>query len=72
MPLVKTVYPPNICANPSDRWLAETRDGGWLMQFQRFDSEKAAYEWLATIEDTNMSEAVALEYAHMFHRWANK
>jgi len=68
----KQIYQPGICANPSDRWLAEVRDGGWLIDRAFFDTEPEAQTWLDNHTGEKMSKGVANEYLHMFHRWANK
>lgn len=68
----KTIYEPGIFANPGDRWLAEIRQGGWLWKRGFFDTEPQAQYWLDTTDTEQMSESVASEYVHMFHRWANK
>lgn len=65
------VYPPNCVANPSDKFLCEVRDGGWIADWRLFDDEVLANEWGKT-HDGTMSKKAAGEIVAMVQRHENK
>ena len=65
------VYQPNVGANPTSRFSAQIRKGGWAIDEQLFDTYAEAVAW-AQKHTGRMSRGVASQYLDMFHRYATK
>jgi len=63
--ITKRIYQPNCGANCSDRWLAEVREDGWLVNYSRHDTAPGAMAWLDK-QNGDMSPGVAGLYADVF------
>lgn len=68
----KQIYNPHTAANPSDRFLAEVRNGGWIIDRSLKDTRVDAQKWLDNHTGTKISPAVLPVYSQMIKRWANK
>jgi hypothetical protein len=70
--LKHTVYPPWCAANPSDSWLCEIRQGGFIHDWNHLDSAEAAEFWGANYSNEEISPKASALIVSMVHRWANK
>lgn len=68
----KTIFPPQICANPTDRFLAIVRKDGWLIDQKRTDTEQQAQEWLDQHQETDIQPSVSKTYIQLIKRYSNK
>lgn len=69
--ITKQLYNPNTFANPSDNYLGEVRNGGWLIDRYK-GSKDEVQAWLDNHNGTEVQSSVSNEYVHMIKRWANK
>lgn len=66
------VSEPNTVGNPHpDKWLCEVRDGGWIADWQRFDTKEQAEEW-GKNHNGETAQKASQAIAEMAKRWANK
>lgn len=67
-----TVYNPGTCANMrEDKFRCEVRDGGWIADWNLFDTKAEAETWGAN-HNGAMSKGAASAINDMVKRWANK
>lgn len=66
------IYEPQTCANPTDRYLAEIRSNGWLIDRFRAETREDAERWANEHKGEDISPKLIPSYVTMITKYQNK